>query len=62
MSSKTFIKAVKENNLPASLLLLAGVLGPGDYSNTHMTQVMIDFISKKLPASINGGYNDFDIR
>lgn len=56
------LKAVKENNLPASLLLLAGVLGPGDYSNTHMTQVMIDFINKKLPASINGGYNDFDIR
>jgi hypothetical protein len=27
-----------------------------------MTQVLIDFINKKLPASINGGYNDFDIR
>lgn len=56
------LKAVKEKNLPASLILLAGVLGPGDYSNTHMTQVMVDFINKKLPASINGGYNDFDIR
>lgn len=56
------LKSVKENNLPASLILLAGVLGPGDYSNTHMTQVMIDFINGKLPASVNGGYNDFDIR
>ena len=56
------LEAVKNHNLPASLILLAGVLGPGDYSNTHMTQVMIDFINKKLPASINGGYNDFDIR
>ncbi len=56
------LKAVKEHDLPASLLLLAGVLGPGDYSNSHMTQVMIDFINKKLPASIDGGYNDFDIR
>lgn len=56
------LKAVKENNLPATLILLAGVLGPGDYSNTHMTQVMIDFINGKLPASVNGGYNDFDIR
>ena len=56
------LEAVKNHNLPASLILLAGVLGPGDYSNTHMTQVMIDFINKKLPASLNGGYNDFDIR
>lgn len=56
------LKAVKENNLNASLILLAGVLGPGDYSNTHMSQVMIDYINGKLPASIDGGYNDFDIR
>ena len=56
------LDAVKNKKLPASLILLAGVLGPGDYSNTHMTQVMIDFINKKLPASINGGYNVFDIR
>ena len=56
------LKAVKEHNLPASLILLAGVLGPGDYSNSHMTQVMIDYINGKLPASVNGGYNDFDIR
>lgn len=56
------LNAVREHNFPASLILLAGVLGPGDYSNSHMTQVMIDFINNKLPASINGGYNDFDIR
>lgn len=56
------LKAVREQNLNASLLLLAGVLGPGDYSNTHMTQVIIDYINGKLPASVDGGYNDFDIR
>ncbi len=56
------LNAVKQYDLNASLLLLAGVLGPGDYSNTHMTQVMIDFINGELPASIDGGYNDFDIR
>ena len=56
------LDAVKNNNLNASLILLAGVLGPGDYSNTHMTQVIIDYINGNLPASVNGGYNDFDIR
>lgn len=56
------LDAVKEKNLNASLILLAGVFGPGDYSNTHMTQVVVDYINGKLPASVNGGYNDFDIR
>ena len=56
------MQAVKEHGLPASLILLAGVLGPGDYYCSHMTQVMIDFLNGKLPASVNGGYNDFDIR
>ena len=56
------LDAVKRYDLNASLILLAGVLGPGDYSNTHMTQVMVDYINGKLPASVNGGYNDFDIR
>lgn len=53
--------AVKRG-LNACLLLLAGVLGPGDYSNSHMTQMMIDYIEGRLPASVKGGYNDFDIR
>lgn len=56
------IDAVKTRGLDACLLLLAGVLGPGDYSNSHMTQMFIDYIEGRLPASINGGYNDFDIR
>lgn len=56
------LDAVKKYDLDASLILLAGVLGPGDYSNTHMSQMMIDFINGNLPASIDGGYNDFDIR
>jgi len=62
MADVAVLNAVKHYDLDASLLLLAGVLGPGDYSNTHMTQVIIDFINGNLPASVDGGYNDFDIR
>ena len=61
-ADETVLKAATERGLNASLLLFAGVLGPGDYSNSHMSQVMCDFVAGKLPASINGGYNDFDIR
>lgn len=56
------LNAADKDGLNASLVLLAGVLGPGDYSNSHMSQVMCDFVAGKLPASVNGGYNDFDIR
>lgn len=61
-ADEVVLRAAKERGLEASLLLLAGVLGPGDYSNSHMSQVMCDFIAGKLPASVNAGYNDFDIR
>lgn len=62
MADVAVLKTVAQTGLNASLLLLAGVLGPGDYSNTHMTQVIVDYINGKLPASVDGGYNDFDIR
>ncbi|MGN0814120.1 MAG: NAD-dependent epimerase/dehydratase family protein [Candidatus Coproplasma sp.] len=61
-ADEVVLAAVDRKGLNASLILLAGVLGPGDYSNSHMSQVMCDFVAGKLPASINGGYNDFDIR
>ncbi len=61
-ADKIVLDAVRERGLNASLLLLAGVLGPGDYSNSHMTQMFIDYIEGRLPASVKGGYNDFDIR
>lgn len=56
------LKAYNEDGLDVSILIIAGVLGPGDYTITHMTQLMIDYAKGNLPASINGGYNDFDIR
>ena len=42
--------------------MFASVLGPGDYSHSHMTQVLVDFMEGKLPASVDAGYNNFDIR
>lgn len=61
-ADKIVLDAVKREGLDASLLLFAGVLGPGDYSKSHMTQMFIDYMEGHLPASVKGGYNDFDIR
>lgn len=51
-----------EKGLNASILIISGVLGPGDYRISHMSQMFIDYYNELLPASIKGGYNDFDIR
>ncbi len=56
------LESVREHGLDASLLIIAGVLGPGDYTVSHMSQMFIDYIEGRLPISIAGGYNDFDIR
>ena len=62
MADKIVLDAVRTRGLDASILMLAGVLGPGDHSRSHMTQVFIDYIEGRLPASVDAGYNDFDIR
>ncbi len=61
-ADKIVLDAVRTRGLDASILMLASVLGPGDYSKSHMTQMFIDYIEGRLPASVNAGYNDFDIR
>lgn len=56
------LQAFHEHGLNAGILFLSSVLGPGDYSIGHMSQMFIDFVNGKLPASVRDGYNDFDIR
>ncbi len=61
MADKLVLDAVKNNGLDASILHFACVLGAGDYGVGHMSQLFIDYVTGKLPASIKGGYNCFDI-
>ncbi len=62
MADEIVLNSSKNDNLDASILMFASVIGPGDYTKGHMTQMIIDYIEGKLPASVNAGYNDFDIR
>lgn len=62
LADKIAYDAYKEKGLNVSFLTFASVIGPGDYTKGHMAQLMINYIEGKLPASIRGGYNDFDIR
>ncbi|MGM9857918.1 MAG: SDR family NAD(P)-dependent oxidoreductase [Bacilli bacterium] len=62
LADEVVLDYVHNKKLDASILIIAGVLGPGDHSISHMSQVMIDYVEGRLPVSIAGGYNDFDIR
>ncbi len=62
LADKVVLDAVNINGLDASLIMLACVLGVGDYAVGHMSQMFVDYIEGKLPASIKAGYNCFDIR
>lgn len=56
------LKMVEEKNLNACIVHPSGIIGPNDYSSTHLTQLLIDYANKKLTACVNGGYDFVDVR
>ncbi len=53
---------VKEKGLNAVILHPSGIIGPGDYGNSHMTQMIDDYLTGKLTACVRGGYDFVDVR
>ena len=62
MVDSLVLEECSTTGLNASILMFPSVLGPGDYSNTHMSQMMLDYVNDRLPASIDAKYNIVDIR
>ena len=60
-ASACVLKAVKEG-LNAVMVHPSGIIGPNDYSNTHMTQMIANFASRRIPGSPNGAYDFVDVR
>ncbi|MCL2129820.1 MAG: NAD-dependent epimerase/dehydratase family protein [Treponema sp.] len=60
-ASACVLEAVKDS-LNAVLVHPAGIIGPGDFSNTHTTQLIIDFAKHRIPAGVIGGYDFVDVR
>lgn len=48
--------------LDACILHPSGIIGPNDYGNSHLTQLMIDFLNGRLTACVKGGYDFVDVR
>ena len=60
--AKNVLEAVKNRNLKACVFHPAGIIGPGDSSNTHTTQLVKRMLENKLVFVVNGGYNFVDVR
>lgn len=61
-TAKYVLKMVQEKNLNACIVHPSGIIGPNDYGNTHLTQLILDYTNHKLKACVRGGYDFVDVR
>ncbi len=62
LASQYVLDKINNKELNGVIIHPSAIIGPGDYSNTHMSQLMSDFLNHKLPCSIKGNYNFVDVR
>lgn len=51
-----------EKGLDATVIHPSGIIGPNDYGNGHLTQLIIDYLNGSLTAAVEGGYDFVDVR
>jgi len=61
-ASALVMDAVKNRDLDAVIVHPSGIIGPNDYSGTHLTQMIMDYMENRIPAALNGGYDFVDVR
>jgi len=61
-ASALVMDAIKNRGLDAVIVHPSGITGPNDYSDSHLTQMVIDYMENRIPAAVNGGYDFVDVR
>lgn len=61
-AARYLLKMVKEKNLNTCIIQPSGIIGPYDFSSSHLTQLILDCANHKLRAGVNGGYDFVDVR
>ena len=61
-AAKYVIDAIKSKSLNACIIHPSGIIGPNDYGNSHLTQLIKEVATGKLFACVKGGYNFVDVR
>ena len=60
-ASEAVIEAARQG-LDAVIVQPSGILGPYDAGRNHLVQMVSDYLTGKLPAGVNGGYDFVDVR
>ena len=56
------LHTIQEKGLNACIVHPSGLIGPNDFENGHLTQLIQDFVNGRLTACVNGGYDFVDVR
>ena len=62
IAAKCVMDAVKKKNLNACIIHPSGIIGPYDFGNSHLTQLVKKIINGQLFACVKGGYDFVDVR
>lgn len=61
-ATKYVLDTIKSKNLNACIVHPSGIIGPYDFGNSHLTQLIKEVAKKKNFASVKGGYDFVDVR
>lgn len=61
-AARYVMDSVKDKGLNACIVHPSGILGPYDFSNSHLTALVREIIRGKLPMCVKGGYDFVDVR
>lgn len=61
-AANLILDLVNNRGLNACIVQPSGIIGPYDYRISHLTQLIIDFATRRLKAAVRGGYDFVDVR
>lgn len=61
-AARYVMDSVKDKGLNACIVHPSGILGPYDFSNSHLTALVREIVRGKLPMCVKGGYDFVDVR
>jgi len=62
LATKLILRAALTSPIETLVLCPTGIVGPFDKGTSHMGKVIRDYIRKRLPFYLDGGYNFVDVR
>lgn len=60
--AKRVLEMVHKEGLNCCIVQPSGIIGPGDFGDSHLTQMVKEMAKGSLPALVKGGYNFVDVR